>query len=326
MSSIAIIGAGLSGATAAQKLVAAGHTVSLFDKGRGPGGRMSTRRVETALGQVRFDHGAQFFTARSPGFIDQVQDWTRAGACAPWTGHLVKIGADGKADPLGGDTRFCGVGGMSSVVKAHLAGLNVTFGAQVTAIEGAPKAWQLRFSDDAIAGPFDLVLIAVPAEQTAALIGPWVPDMAAEADAVKSAPCWAAMAVFDRPIETVFDGARLETGPIRWMARENSKPGRPGPEAWILHGSPDWSRAHLEAPQEAVAQMLLDALASHAELPTPIALSAHRWRYAQIETPAATGFGLSEDLGLGVCGDWRLGPRIEFAYRSGAALAQAVMA
>jgi predicted NAD/FAD-dependent oxidoreductase len=93
-----------------------------------------------------------------------------------------------------------------------------------------------------------------------------------------------------------------------------------------LHGSPDWSRAHLEAPQEAVAQMLLDALASHAELPTPIALSAHRWRYAQIETPAATGFGLSEDLGLGVCGDWRLGPRIEFAYRSGAALAQAVMA
>ena len=326
MSKIAIIGAGLSGATAGQKLVAAGHTVRLFDKGRGPGGRMSTRRVETPLGQVRFDHGAQFFTARSPDFIQQVAAWTEGGACAHWTGDLVKIDAGGLSQPLGGDTRYVGVGGMSSVVKTALAGLDVRFGAQVTAIEGAAKAWFLRFSDGTLQGPFDLVLVAVPAEQTGALIGPWVPELATEADLVHSAPCWAAMAVFDRPVQTGFDGARLETGPISWMARENSKPGREGPEAWVLHGSPQWSHEHLELAPDEIAQKLLEAFATHADLPEPIALSAHRWRYAQIETPVGSAYGLDRDLGLGVCGDWRLGPRIEFAYRSGAALAEAVMA
>lgn len=325
MSKIAVIGAGLSGATAGQKLVAAGHSVRLFDKGRGPGGRMSTRRVETALGQVRFDHGAQFFTARSPDFTQQVATWTRDGACAPWAGDLVKIDARGQIQPLGGDTRYVGVGGMSSVVKAALAALDVKFGAQVTAIEGAAKAWSLRFSDGAVEGPFDLVLVAVPAEQTAALVGPWVPELAAEAESVRSAPCWAVMAAFDQPLKTGFDGAKLETGPVSWMARETSKPGRDGPEAWVLHGSPQWSREHLELTPDVIAQKLIEALATHADLPPPIALSAHRWRYAQIETPMGTGFGLSKDLGLGVCGDWRLGPRIEFAYRSGAALAEAVM-
>ena len=79
MAKIAIIGAGLSGATAARGLADAGHCVRLFDKGRGPGGRMSTRRIDTALGQVRLDHGAQFFTARGESFARQVKAWTDAG-------------------------------------------------------------------------------------------------------------------------------------------------------------------------------------------------------------------------------------------------------
>jgi predicted NAD/FAD-dependent oxidoreductase len=45
---IVIIGAGMAGLSCAQAPVAAGHGVTLFDKGRGPGGRMSTRRVPMA--------------------------------------------------------------------------------------------------------------------------------------------------------------------------------------------------------------------------------------------------------------------------------------
>jgi predicted NAD/FAD-dependent oxidoreductase len=59
----AIIGAGMAGLACADALKEAGHNVALFDKGRGPGGRMSTRRMETPLGEVAFDHGAQYFTA-----------------------------------------------------------------------------------------------------------------------------------------------------------------------------------------------------------------------------------------------------------------------
>jgi renalase len=325
MTTIAIIGAGLAGAAAGRSLQEAGHQVALFDKGRGPGGRMSTRRMETALGTVRLDHGAQFFTVRGEGLTKAVAGWAAAGACAPWQGKLIKIGADGTSEPLGGDDRYVGVGGMNQVVKAALEGLDARFGRQVLAIEGGPGAWVLRFAEGEREGPFEVVLVAVPAEQTGPLISDWVPHMAREAEAVRSAPCWAAMAVFDSPVEADFDAARLETGPLSWISRETSKPGRGGPEAWVLHGSPAWSKTHLEETADEVAQALLTAFADHASFTTPISLTAHRWRYAQIETPAATGFGLSEDLGLGVCGDWRLGPRIEFAYRSGAALADAIM-
>ena len=53
----AIIGAGIAGLACAQKLKQAGRSVKLFDKGRGPGGRMSTRRMQTPIGEVQIVRG-----------------------------------------------------------------------------------------------------------------------------------------------------------------------------------------------------------------------------------------------------------------------------
>jgi len=91
---IAIIGAGLAGLACADKLAAAGRAVTLFDKGRGPGGRMSTRRRETADGVACWDHGAQFFTARTPDFQTVVANWGACGVVAAWRGRFVTIDAD----------------------------------------------------------------------------------------------------------------------------------------------------------------------------------------------------------------------------------------
>jgi predicted NAD/FAD-dependent oxidoreductase len=55
---IVVVGAGISGCVSAFRLAEAGHDVTLLEKGRGLGGRMSTRR----MGGARIDHGAQFFT------------------------------------------------------------------------------------------------------------------------------------------------------------------------------------------------------------------------------------------------------------------------
>ena len=65
---IIVVGAGLSGLSAARELSSRGHDVTVFDKGRGVGGRLATRRAGSAV----FDHGAQFFTARSDEFQQQV--------------------------------------------------------------------------------------------------------------------------------------------------------------------------------------------------------------------------------------------------------------
>ena len=108
MMKIAIVGSGLSGLACADQLVAAGHSVRLFDKARGPGGRMSTRRIDTAAGQVGFDHGAQYFTARDPAFRQQVDQWQDSGASARW--------------PAAGPEAWVGVPIMNAPVKALAVG------------------------------------------------------------------------------------------------------------------------------------------------------------------------------------------------------------
>ncbi|KQN90093.1 hypothetical protein ASE95_15430 [Sphingomonas sp. Leaf231] len=87
---IGIIGVGMAGLSCAQTLRHQGHNVIVFDKGRGPGGRMSTRRVGTPLGEAAFDHGAQYLTVRDPAFLAQVDRWVRDGRVARWS----RAGAD----------------------------------------------------------------------------------------------------------------------------------------------------------------------------------------------------------------------------------------
>ncbi len=86
----AIIGAGIAGLACADALSSAGHTAELFDKGRGAGGRMSTRRWQTTIGEVTADHGAQYFTARDPDFIRLVRDWRDMGIAAPKPGSAFR--------------------------------------------------------------------------------------------------------------------------------------------------------------------------------------------------------------------------------------------
>ena len=81
---ILIIGAGMAGLSCAEHLTRAGRTVALIDKGRGPGGRMAARRVDIEGETVRFDHGAQYFTARDAAFHAAVAEWETAGAAARW--------------------------------------------------------------------------------------------------------------------------------------------------------------------------------------------------------------------------------------------------
>ena len=87
MTRVAVIGAGLAGLHAARRLHDAGAEVRVFDKARGSGGRMSTRRTDFGA----FDHGAQYFTARDPRFRAQVEKWVASGAAAPWPGKVVRL-------------------------------------------------------------------------------------------------------------------------------------------------------------------------------------------------------------------------------------------
>ncbi len=308
---IAIVGAGLSGLACANRLAEAGHAVSLFDKGRRPGGRLSTRRVDTPLGEARFDHGAQYFTARDPDFSQVVAVWAKEGLAAPWR--------------AAGDDAWVGVPGMSAPAAALAAGLDVTTTSRVEALLREPAGWRLA-GENLDAGPFDVAVVAVPAEQAGALVRRWDGGFAEAADATPAEPCWTLMAAFPERLP-IADDVVKRRGPIGWAARDSGKPGRGGPESWVVQAGPAWSREHLEDAPDAVLTRLMAALAevAGAPLPTPAAAAVHRWRYAR-SGHLGRGDLWNVPLGLGVCGDWLLGPRVECAWVSGHRLAGLILA
>ncbi len=305
---IGIVGAGMAGLACAEALSRRNYAVQLFDKGRGPGGRMSTRRVSTALGEASFDHGAPAFTARDPAFRQRLDAWIASGMAAAW--------------PAAGPTAYVGVPSMGTPIRHMAAGQAVRFATRVLQIEAANPGWRFVLEQgDAV--EVDFAVVATPAEQASALLDPIAPAFAAQAAAARSVPCWTVMLAFAEKLSASADWLQgNESDTVGLAARNSAKPGRTGPEAWVLQATASWSSAHLEADQDWVANELTAAFADRigAALPTPVARAAHRWRYAN---PVAVGPGIIYDAHrqLGICGDWLLGPGVEAAWMSGTSLA-----
>ncbi len=306
---IGIVGAGMAGLSCAEGLVQRGHEVILLDKGRGPGGRMSTRRLQTSGGEAHFDHGAQYFTVRDQGFQAQVNAWIAQGVVAPW--------------PAVGNDAYVGVPSMNAPVR-HMANRHtVHWSALVTKAESVGSGWRLSVESGEVFD-VDMAVIATPAEQTAALLEPVVPELASRARAATSEPCWTLMLAFSETVAVAGDCIRGDDV-IGWAARNSAKPGRTGPECWVVQGTANWSRLHLESPADEVAAELEVALSNMlgVALPPSLGSACHRWRFAR-SAGEGSGAIFDRDLSLGLCGDWLLGPRVEAAWVSGTSLAEEV--
>jgi len=327
---IAIIGAGISGVTSARQLQSQGHTVVIYEKSRGPGGRMNTR--ETELGG--FDHGAQYFTATSEPFKKRVEAWRKAGWVGPWNARLVTLnhGAQKAAGQKG--QRLVGLPGMSALAQHLAQGVEIRTEHFVERIERDGDKWLLSVLADpvpisATAGPFDAVLVALPADQTAALLKE-TPALAKKAAALQMAPCWSLMLGFQEPLSLTYDAAWVENSRLGWIARDSSKPGRRPGEHWVAHASAAWSVEHLEDDPERVREKLLKAFHEATGSPVqPVYVAVHRWRYAQAVKPLPLDCLWDPTLRIGACGDWFAAGldgvgRVENAVLSADALAQAV--
>jgi renalase len=316
---IAIVGAGMSGVSAALTLKAAGHRVVLFDKSRGPSGRMSTRRDQ----DWQADHGAQYFTAKTPAFAAQVQEWCQRGIAAEWLG---RIDNPGPRRPI---ARFVGVPRMNSLLGTLCAELDLRTGLTLTALQREGQGWRLAFKEQEALWPevFDAVILSPPSPQLAPFAAHFPAAWHAVLDAIRQDPCWAVMVGYRTALPLPFDGRFMDGPVLGWVARNHSKPGRSGPETWTLHASADYSKAHLEdTPEQVTAACLSEFMALGA--PAPDWVQAHRWRYAlpHIGMPLPHVGLWDATTRLGLCGDGLTGGRVEGAWCSGKSCAEQLLA
>ncbi len=275
---------------------------------------MSTRRNDG----WEFDHGAQYLTSRTPEFNAVVNRLAESGTLAPWR-------------PEAKDSSrvwWVAQPGMSAMGKALAEGLDIRLRNRVVTIAQSDDGYRVEVEtaeEETYSISAKRIVVAIPAVQAHALLSPVDPSFSALGN-VAMAPCWAAMIAFNTRLDTVPDLIRGEPSDLlSFVSRNSSKPGRSG-ETFVLHASPGWSQAHLEDEKPSVSEVMLRAMQEmigrNANVPQPVHVGVHRWRYAQTRTPLGAPFIANADSTLVACGDWCIGARIEAAHQSGLSAAR----
>ena len=331
--SIAIVGGGVSGLSTGHALQQAGHEVTVFDKARGPGGRLSNTSLYRGDQRIKVDQGAPAFCLRQNASMVSLQRMLASGSLQQWQPHLPEQLTDGAT------AVYCGTPRMSALSRLLAEPMQFRAEQRIVKVSARDGAWTLLNADDKVFDGFDVLIIALPSAQAAPLLGS-KPEWQSLAGSARYQPCWVATALFEKPLtenapELAADILRGNDGVLDFAVNNGSKPGERA-ESWTLYSTAEWAEAHIEMDAQAAAERLLKALKALSEplqttATTPLSLRAHRWRYARPSLSLAPKQRFDAALSLGVCGDWSYPMEhsdggVEAALLSGHALASAALA
>ena len=219
MATIAVIGAGLAGLVVSRALCES-HAVTVFEKSRGVGGRMATRRADA----FEFDHGAQFFTARTREFRAYLEPLIAAGVVADWPAVFTQLRGDSDEEQRQWGEEYphyVGVPGMNAVAKALAAGLDVRLETMARSLARHGDLWRLTGDRGQSLGEFDWVIVTTPAAQAADLLAET--SLVAATDVTMQA-CFALLLGFESSLDLPWQAALVHDADISWISVNSSKP------------------------------------------------------------------------------------------------------
>ncbi len=311
---VAIIGAGLSGLSLA-RLLGNRVEVVLFEKARGVSGRMSTRRAEPYY----FDHGAQYFTARTKPFQEFIQPFINDGVIKRWLARYAKFDNDMVAelrDWNNDEPRYVGSPAMNSFAKSLSSDLNITLNTRIVSLDKEDK-WSLEDAEGHTYEGFDWVVSTAPSPQTAILF-PKSFRYSKDIEKCDMRACFSLMLGFNHELNLDFDAAHVMNADISWLAVNSSKPNRSIATSLVVHSSEAFAEKHLEAdPLEIQRHLSAETSRIIARDTNDATFKAvHRWRYANNAERKTLPVLVDSESQLAACGDWCLGGRVENAFVS----------
>lgn len=307
---VVVVGAGLAGLCAARSIIAAGHSVTVLDKGRSSGGRCATRRIGGAV----IDHGAQFFTVRSDEFAGCVDEWMKADVIREWCRGF------GTHD---GHPRLCGTSGMTSISKYLATGVDVRYSCMVFSIERHGSRWRVLI-DDGSSFDADRVVITCPVPQAMSLIANLdlgVPDDIRRIEYDKTI---AALVVVDGDTDVREPGGMQNPDSTFSFVADNHRKGISPITALTFHCNASFSDDHWWNDAAITHELVMSRARDWIGGATIIEHQPKRWRMA---TPRTTWHETCWSAeGIVLAGDAFAGPRVEGAVLSGRAAARRVLA
>ncbi|WP_017300616.1 NAD(P)/FAD-dependent oxidoreductase [Nodosilinea nodulosa] len=346
MEDVVVIGAGLSGLTAAQELHQLGYRVLVVDKSRGLGGRLATRRI----GATVLDHGCRYLQPFADLELSPIPALLASGILQPWQPEGFELSADGLLTAMSPQDLYVAPQGMSAVAKAMASELTIQRHWLATRLTPLSQGWQVEGTwlgeseqDKPKAFAARAVVLAIPAPQAAALLhtaaqrSAGIDDLLHQIQRVGFDAVITVMAGYGPDRSTRLASQERADGwmiagnshpTLRWIALDSSKRADPPESVIVLHSSAAFAADALDqANLEPTGQTLL-AEAAHlgAWMLSPDWMQVHRWRYGFVRQALGAPILASPKLtNLVGCGDWCSGSGAEDAIASGRQAAAAVV-
>ncbi len=336
---IGIIGAGISGLTAGRVLARSGHDVTVFEKSRGYGGRMSTRHIKKSVSHA-MDHGVPYLMGSSQEFRALINELLEKKIVTLWT-DTVSVYTNGKMLPMSpsrnSEPLFIAPKGMNSVGKYLGRWLDCCLSEKVggiTHIGGAhmkKSPWMINSSSINVFES-DAVIIATPAIQAFGLVSTSQDELGLRKlitliDEIPYSSTFSFMAGLGKRESTDWKAVKCDHPVISWIYNESSKRDTVEEFNMVVHTSDHFTKKQLNDPdkgavEEDIMSALSEILGSWAGRPEWH--ETHLWRYHLPKKSLDMPFLESEDerAPLAVIGDYFQGRSLEAAYLSGLRLGE----
>ena len=322
-----VIGAGLSGLVAAEKLILGGIRATVLEASTSVGGRMASWQspVDDNTGfdlPADFDHGAQYFTVRDERFEEIVRRWEEIGIVREWTQGFATSDGSFYIDGL---ARFCGIPNMAAIPDYIAHNLDVHLGIRVSRVEWHSPSWRITSEAGQILTA-DSVILTPPVPQSLALTDAGqveVPEPQRRIlERIEYEPCLAVMVLLRDSGNLPVPGGKWSVGePIYWMADNHLKGVSAVPGAITIHAGPEFSQSHWRSPDKIVVQELVAAAGEWLDSQV-LGAWVRRWLYSKpIQTYPEPYLAIRNPGPLLFAGDAFAGPRVEGAALSGLAAA-----
>jgi renalase len=330
MFEIAVVGAGVAGLTCARKLQKAGRQVVVFDKSRGLGGRLATRR----LSDTHADHGVCYLQPKGIAFSQLIDELVNEQILRVWTQGIHRLSADGVLQPpMKFAPYYAAPSGATAIARYLGQNLEIINSQAITAISPIGNGWQLNSAD----GQWNAeqVVVAVPPAQALAIADMMIDTCCSDQmSLVNFTTSITAIAVFPKNQQAAaaqlpWQGIQGIDHPVLgWIGLDSSKQLEPLQPVLVVQSSAALAAEYFETPDlQVIGKILLDAAAPFAiGLDSPEILQVHRWGYAFAQNPLPDLFLTAvTQAPLYFCGDWCGGNRVESAFLSGSAVAEKIL-
>lgn len=311
---VAIIGAGLSGMNCARQLNKFAD-VTVFEKSRGFGGRMATK----SIGEFQFDHGVQFFTAKTKVFQEFAYSLQKKGVIVPWKANFVEI-RNNKVEIhrrwSEDHKHYVAVPKMSSLCRYLGKDIDVQLNTKIDSLVKLDQKWQVMSNKSSV-GEFDWLIITTPPQQSVEIL-PNSLGYIAKINNYKMQPCFSLMIGIKNSLNLNWDTAIVKDSKLSWISINNTKPLRNLEYSIVALATNKWATENLERDVKYIRNSLLLELEkiTRQNIPTPMCITTHRWRYANIQKQHGVKSILDNENKLGICGDWLIKGTLESAFLS----------